>query len=282
MRFGKKRRASVSPFFIGLPITIMVVTIALAGAGFNPILGGSSNNGVCNANVLPLTAQTTSTSASTSSTTTTTSTSVAGAQCSGVNNSNLVQINNCPYVSTRQVIGPITVTLPGAPCSITTPLDPSATCPSNPPPPSYCGPTIPVFHPIPTWFLPAGATVTILLNQTGNTPPNTSNGVFFNLGTVGPSGFISIIGVILGIVCLAGITVLGTGAGTESIHILFMGGMMMGIWLFLSGLDGFGSSNPNSIFVELDALSAGSGTGFYIILTFLYFIGFAGMVKRGV
>lgn len=137
-----------------------------------------------------------------------------------------------------------------------------------------------------TTQLPPNTDLAVPLVNAGPAASNTPNGVFFNLGDIGPAGFIGVIGVIVGLVVLAGISALGIGTGFESVHILFIGGMMIGIWLFLSAIEGFLSGSKTSVFTELNTsmISMGGapiGTAFYVLLTFLYFVGFMGMVKRG-
>lgn len=153
------------------------------------------------------------------------------------------------------------------------------------PPPAYCtgnnlfglGPAL-----VQETLLPAGASIAVPSTVVA-LANNTQKGVFFGFGTVGTAGFITLIGIIVGIVSLAGLTVFGTGAGTESVHILFMGGLFLGVWIFLSGLEGFVAGSPASFFTELNVLTGTSqlGTALYVLLTFVYLVGFAGMVKRG-
>lgn len=148
------------------------------------------------------------------------------------------------------------------------------------PPPAYCaGSVIPIINlNLETTLIPANTTLTVPTVIT-TLPANGAAGFFFGFGQIGPSGFIALIGLIVGIVCIAGFAFIGTGS--ESVHILFMGGLMMGIWIFLSGLEGFLGGSSTSFFVELNALSSGIGTAFYVALTFMYLLGFMSMVKRG-
>jgi len=90
----------------------------------------------------------------------------------------------------------------------------------------------------------------------------------------------------VGLVALAGLTIFGSGTSTESVHIFFMGGLMLGIWIFISGLEGFLGGSKTSVFTQLNGPltspgGAGFGTEFYILLTLMYLFGFMGMVKRG-
>jgi hypothetical protein len=128
--------------------------------------------------------------------------------------------------------------------------------------------------------------VTVPTNDTRAASQNSAGGVFFGFGSIGPSGFIAVIGILVGIVVLAGITVFSSGIGFEGVHILFLGGAMIGIWFFLSTLEGFVSNSPTSFFVQMNSsiVSMGGapiGTGLYVLLTFMYLVGFVGMVKRG-
>jgi hypothetical protein len=138
-----------------------------------------------------------------------------------------------------------------------------------------------------TTLLPAGQSITVpAAVASGQFTSN--SGAFFSFGLVSLSsnGFITALGVIVGVAALAGLTIFSSGEQSESIHILFMGGIMIGIWLFLSGLDGVLSGNPASFFVQLNSAltspgNAQFGTELYIGLTFMYLMGFMTMVKRG-
>jgi len=129
-------------------------------------------------------------------------------------------------------------------------------------------------------FLPAGSFVFIGTQQI--TASLSSSGAFFPFAVAGVSGFITMIGLVVGIVCLAGITIMGSGENAEGIHILFMGGMVLGFWLLLSGTEGFVGGNAAELFFNsMNGAIPGVGTFIYVMLTLSVVLGFTGLVSRG-
>lgn len=156
---------------------------------------------------------------------------------------------------------------------------------NNPPAPAWCYPW--PFSLLPfnagTW-LDAGATVVLSSNQFN--AGLTSSAAIFPFATIGPIGWVIIIIVAIGIAVLAGINVLGSGLSPEAIHILWMGGVLMGIWFILSAFDGFLSGTPTSLFSYLNGIvlsgqSVPFGTALWMICTLLWTLGVASMVSRG-
>jgi len=129
-------------------------------------------------------------------------------------------------------------------------------------------------------FLPAGSFVFIGTQQIAASI--SSSGAFFPFAVAGASGFITMIGLVVGIVSLAGITIMGSGENAEGIHILFMGGMVLGFWLILSGTEGFVGGNKSELFFNsMNGAIPGVGTFIFVILTLSVVIGFTGLVSRG-
>lgn len=118
-----------------------------------------------------------------------------------------------------------------------------------------------------------------------STTQQTATPFALNFGgiTLSTGFFVAFIGIALTAVALIGIQVLGTGIGTESVHILFVGGVALGIWLAFSSAEGFLVGSPTSFFSQLDAAnrSLSIGTIFYVVLSLMYLIGTVGLVSRG-
>lgn len=127
-------------------------------------------------------------------------------------------------------------------------------------------------------YLPGGFSVFIPTAQIASSI--TANGAFFGFVGGGSSGFVAMIGVAVGIISLAGLTVFGSGEQGEGLHILFQGGMVLGLWLILSGLEGF-PGGSDQMFTSLNGAVAGAGTFLYSMLTLSVVIGFLGLVSRG-
>lgn len=108
-----------------------------------------------------------------------------------------------------------------------------------------------------------------------------SAGALFGFNVIGTNGFITMIGIAIGLVALASLTIFGSGMGSEGVHMLFIGGMLMGIWLILSGLEGFLGGNQGSMFAQLNLAISGVGTFLYVIFTLSYTLGFVGTISRG-
>ena len=99
--------------------------------------------------------------------------------------------------------------------------------------------------------------------------------------SVNGEDFTVVIIVGVGVAVLAGLTILGNGENQESIHILFMGGMLLGIWVILISLDGFLSGSPTSFFAQLNAWDANTGSVLFGFLSILYTMGIIGTISRG-
>ena len=127
-------------------------------------------------------------------------------------------------------------------------------------------------------YLPANSWVFIPTGQVASSL--TTAGAFFSFSSSGASGFIGMIGVAVGVISLLGLTVFGSGEQGEGLHILFIGGMVMGIWLVITALEGFPGSTE-LFFSSLNQAIAGAGTFLYVVLTLSVVIGFTGMVSRG-
>lgn len=108
-----------------------------------------------------------------------------------------------------------------------------------------------------------------------------STGALFGFSISGSQAFIAMIGIAVGLISLAGFTVFGSGFSSESVHVLFMGGMLLGFWVILAGLEGFIAGNPASMFSQLNAWVSGTGTFTYVGLTLTYALGFVGSISRG-
>lgn len=186
--------------------------------------------------------------------------------------------NNCVPNGTSTVI---TCRNVFTPCKIA----PNCIVPT--PPPAWCFPW--PFSLIPsnagTWLNP-GATVILNSNQfnSGISP----NAAIFNFGSIGPSGWIIMIIIAVGIAALASITILNSGMGAEGVHVLILGALAVGIWGFLSLMDGFITGNPNSLFSGLNSITmhnsplpAGIGTLLYVLLSLFWVFGWIGLIDRG-
>lgn len=103
----------------------------------------------------------------------------------------------------------------------------------------------------------------------------------FPFGAVGIGGLIPWLGVAIAAAAIIGLQVLGSGEQSESIHILLMGGIFVGIWLFFSGLEGFLIGSAGSFFVQLNSAFGGLGSTLYVLLTFVYLMSFVKTVSRG-
>lgn len=104
----------------------------------------------------------------------------------------------------------------------------------------------------------------------------------FGYGTFTPAALLVLITVAVGVAALAGINVFGSGENAESVHILFIGGIFLGLWAILSALEGFVVNNPLSAFAQINvATGFPLGTGLYLMLTLLYVVGITGTISRG-
>jgi hypothetical protein len=124
-----------------------------------------------------------------------------------------------------------------------------------------------------TWLHPGDFVTISAAAQVG------AGGAVFSFSSLGTSGFITMIGVAVSVAVIGGLTIFGSGLQSESIHILFMGALLTGVWLILAGLEGVGSSGD--IFAQLNAGIIGAGSAFFGILTLCYALGIVGSVSRG-
>lgn len=137
------------------------------------------------------------------------------------------------------------------------------------------------------WVIPVGTDldtgVTVFINNQGQAVQSLAAGASFAFGTFTPQALLIVITVAVGVAALAGITVFGSGESAETVHILFIGGIFLGLWAILSALEGFITGNPLSGFAQINAATGlPIGAGLYLMLTFLYIIGITGTVSRGV
>lgn len=175
----------------------------------------------------------------------------------------------------------ITCNIPGGGVLTACKIFPNCITPT--PAPAWCFPF--PFSLIPSdqgTFLSNGQTVILTATQVNNGNLQNSQAIF-SFSQIGPTGWIVIILVGVGIAVLAGITVFGSGENQESVHILFIAGTLLGVWFILSTLEGFLTGNPNSFFAQLNNINAGQplGTALYIVLTLLYTLGIIFTVAWG-
>lgn len=152
-----------------------------------------------------------------------------------------------------------------------TPCQIAPTCDNMYPSPAYCFFGVQYINP--------GDTLTTTVLQT-------SSQGFFAFGSIGFSGVVAMIGVAVAVSVLAGFNILGSGLNTQSIKIMFMGGLLSGAFLFVAGLEGFINGSSLSFFSQINAVTAPLiviplGTVFYIVLTFSELYGIAGFVSGG-
>lgn len=156
---------------------------------------------------------------------------------------------------------------------------------SSPPAPAWCFPWPLSLIPsnAGTW-LDAGATV--ILTSTQFNAGVTATTAIFPFTSIGPTGWIVLILIGVGVAVLAGLNVLGSGLSPEAIHILWMGGVSLGIWFILSAFDGFLTGSANSLFAYLNSIvlsgqAAQMGTALWMICTLLWVLGTVSLVSRG-
>ena len=126
-------------------------------------------------------------------------------------------------------------------------------------------------------YINPGDTLTVQATQTSG------SGVF-NFGAVGSSGLIAFIGVVVAIAVLSGFQIVGSGLNQMSTRILFFAGLMTGVWLFFSSLDGFLGGSNGSFFTQLNTQSAELGllpfgTIAYVMLTVFEILGIGGYIS---
>jgi hypothetical protein len=147
----------------------------------------------------------------------------------------------------------------------------ASTCTPVLPSPAYCFAGQQVINP--------GATEVLKSTQV-------SNQGLFNFGAIGSAGIIAMVGVAVAVSVLAGFNILGSGLNQESIRILFFGGLLTGVWLFMSSLEGFVGGAANSFFTQLDKSTVAFGlppfgTIGYVILTIFEVFGIASFISGG-
>jgi hypothetical protein len=104
----------------------------------------------------------------------------------------------------------------------------------------------------------------------------------FAYGALSSQSLLIMVTVAVGVAALAGIAVFGSGENAESVHILFVAGLLLALWAVFSALEGFITGSPSSGFTQLNlATGLPLGTGLYLILTLLYVVGVTGTVSRG-
>jgi hypothetical protein len=127
--------------------------------------------------------------------------------------------------------------------------------------------------------------VTLTTNNAGAIQVDSSNNQasasFGGFGAFNGAALIAAVGVVIGIAGLAGITVFGSGENAESVHIIFIGMMLLGLLAVLTGIEGYLTGASTSAFVQINAIVPGLGDVFFIVLAFLYVIGITGTVSRG-
>jgi hypothetical protein len=177
----------------------------------------------------------------------------------------------------------VTFSCPGAPN--TSPCRVPGTdnlCSPKYPPPVYCLttaglPGLPSFQGFE--FINPGVTMTTKVVQ------QSGQGVF-NFGSVGVDGLVAFIGVAVAVAVLASLTIFGSGFNSEGIHIMFIAGMLLGIWFFLAALEGFLTGSSTSFFSQINSFSTTwklppLGTIIWIILTAIETIGVVSFISRG-
>ena len=127
--------------------------------------------------------------------------------------------------------------------------------------------------------MPQGTYLTV---NNGNIVASTKNYVIFGFGSwTALDLVVASIGVIVTVAAVVGLNVFGSGEASEAIHMLLMGGIFLGIWVFFSGLEGFIGGSPSSFFVQLNGALPGLGTFAYFMLALMYLFGFIKTVSRG-
>lgn len=114
----------------------------------------------------------------------------------------------------------------------------------------------------------------------GGTVTNGGN-AFFKFANIGIAGFVLMISLAIGVAALVGINIVGTGENSETVHVLFMGGIMLGFWFFLSAIEGFLTNSSTSFFTQLNGALSGFGTTTYVFLTLIYSLSIVKAISRG-
>ena len=117
-----------------------------------------------------------------------------------------------------------------------------------------------------------------IIGPTGTVSGAQKGTATFGFSAVGPAGYIVLIGAVVAVAVLAGLTILGSGLQGESIQILFQAGLLLGIWTILSAAVAI---SPLNGFASIDGLLSGAGTGLYVLLTLIFVGGIAAAVSRG-
>lgn len=94
------------------------------------------------------------------------------------------------------------------------------------------------------------------------------------------NGWVAVILVAVGAAVIAGLAVLGSGLNAESTHILFIGGLLLGIWFIIIAAEGYPGSGE-LFFSSLDSTLPGAGAAAFLLLTLMYSVGVISAVSRG-
>lgn len=117
------------------------------------------------------------------------------------------------------------------PCQI------ASSCTPQIPSPAYCFQGAQYINP--------GTTMTVSVTQTAGQG-------LFNFGSVGLGGFIGMVAIAVSVSVMAGFNILGTGLNTMSVKILFIGGLLTGIYLFLGTVEGVLTGSATSFFIQIN------------------------------
>lgn len=157
------------------------------------------------------------------------------------------------------------------------------TCITPTPAPAWCAP-FPLNFLFPGTFLWSGDTVVLSATQVNQGVTTTAATFFFT--SIGPTGWIVLILIGVAVAVVAGLQIFSSGLGPEAVHILWISGISLGIWVVLSAFDGFLTGNPNSLFgylngIVINGFSGQLGTGLWVMCTLLWTLGILGLVSRG-
>lgn len=140
----------------------------------------------------------------------------------------------------------------------------------------FCATTGGLFSPSNT-YLESGASATI----SQQSQPVNSNNAIFNFASIGPTGFIAMVAVIIAVAVFAGFSILGSGLNSESIRLLAIGGFFVGLWAIMTAADGFLTGSQGSLFTQANLFLTGAGSILYIICSLLWVIGTVTTMSSG-
>lgn len=154
----------------------------------------------------------------------------------------------------------------------------------SPPAPAWCFPW-PLSIAFSGTFLSVGDTV-VLTSTQFNSGLSAAGVAVFPFTSIGPLGWISVLIIGVGVAVLLGFTILGNGLSPEAVHILWISGLAVGIWVILSAFDGFLTGTPTSLFAYLNSIVLSGtavpiGTALWMICTLLWVLGTVSLVSRG-